>query len=96
MPKKKKKKNRRRKVIQIQPDKVFKALEISQKDRKVAEKVFETCMSFLVYLNVGDVLKTSFANFEKLNDDLIYIEVDLNRNQITNSLEKRKIIRFPT
>ena len=77
----------------VQPQHIFDLLNV--KDRDEAERVLSETLSFLIYMRAGDVLETSTAIFEKLSDDLFHIETNLDSRKIYDSLEKKKIIRFP-
>ena len=77
----------------VQPSEVFKMLGIS--NTKEAHRVFETALEFLAYMKVNEELQTSFADFTKIAPDLIQMEVKIDLDQVSNSLEKKKIIKFP-
>lgn len=76
----------------IRPKELFDMLQI--KDVEEAERVFKYAFDFLSYMSVGDVLVTPTSSFEKLSDDLIHISSDINKDDMTNTLEKRRIIKF--
>ena len=77
----------------IQPSSIFKMLNVKNNDD--AEKVMSTTLSFLLYMKPGDILKTSNINFEKISPDLIYLDTDLNKDQMLDELSKKKIIKLP-
>lgn len=77
----------------IQPKQIFDLLNI--KDSEEAEKVLTETLDFLIYLRQGDVLETSYARFEKLSDDLIHIDTNIDSRKVLDDLEKKRIVKFP-
>jgi hypothetical protein len=76
----------------IRPKELFDMLQI--KDVEEAERVFKYAFDFLAYMAVGDVILTPQGEFEKLSDDLIHLRSDVNKDDMINTLEKRRIIKF--
>lgn len=77
----------------LQPSDLFRLLNI--KDHDTAKKVMTATLSFLVYLKPGDKLETSGVVFEKMTEDLLHIQVNVNSKDMMDTLEKLKVIRIP-
>lgn len=57
----------------IQPSEIIDLLGVT--DRIEAERIISATLDFLIYLKVGDSLHTSNASFEKLSEDMVYLNV---------------------
>lgn len=79
--------------LKLQPSELFSMMKIEDYDE--AEKILTIVLEFLVYMQAKDKLITSFATFEKLTSDLIHIEINVDKRNILDSLEKGRIIRIP-
>ena len=77
----------------LQPSDLFELLRV--KNTKETEKVLSFTINFLSYMRVGDILQTSLTTFEKVGDDLLYIDTKLNPNAVIDSLNKGRIINLP-
>lgn len=77
----------------LQPSKLFKLLKIENKEE--AERVLVTTLEFLIYMKPGDKFKTSLATFEKLNNDLMHMDVHIDAEDMIDALEKSRIIKMP-
>lgn len=60
-----------------------------------ARRVMSHSLGLLAYLNPGDRLEITDIKFEKLSNDLIYIDSRLDLAQVVDSLEKKRILKFP-
>lgn len=76
----------------IRPKELFDMLQI--KDVEEAERVFKYAFDFLSYMSVGDEIQTPNGKYVKLSDDLIHFQNDINKDDMANTLEKRRIIKF--
>lgn len=65
------------------------------KDMSDSERILSSLVNLFVYLKDKDCLQTSVANFSKIAPDLIFVDTNLEENQIVDSLEKRRVIKFP-
>lgn len=79
----------------VQPYEILKLLNLKNLDVTEVEKVIATTLEFLIYMRTGDELKTSFGNFEKIAHDLFHVASHVKNQDIIDTLEKRKIIKFP-
>jgi hypothetical protein len=79
-------------IKEVRPKELFDMLQI--KDVEEAERVFKYAFEFLAYISVGDIIQTPQGDFEKLSDDLIHISTSVNKDDMLNTLEKRRIIKF--
>lgn len=79
--------------ITIQPADIFSWRGI--KDHEEGEKILSGFLNALLFLSPGDSIEFSQASLNKLSTDLIQIEFKMDFKQFVDSLEKRKIIRFP-
>lgn len=78
----------------ITPSTVFKNMKLKTTNYPDAEKILSVALNTLIGLNVGDVLETSSGTFTKIAPDLLHVDSNLNQEQLVDSLEKRKIIKF--
>ena len=80
----------------IQPDRIFKLLKIrdTKENREIVEKVLETSYNFLAYIQPGSKIITSTAIYSKLSNDVVHISSRLKPQDIADSLEKKRIIKF--
>lgn len=77
----------------LQPNDVLEQLGV--KAEKTTLKAMSGSLSLLVSLREGDTMKTSFAEFTKLSDDLIHIKSDIKHKEIIDTLEHNEIIHLP-
>ena len=71
---------------------IFKSIPI--KDQSEAEKILNMAFSLLCSLKEGDSLTTSFATFNKISPELIYIDHKNINNLILDELEKSNIAKL--
>lgn len=64
------------------------------KNTEDLEKILTLLVNLLVYTKEGDQIKTSNIEFEKLSDNLIYVESKI-EDDISELLLNRKIVRIP-
>lgn len=76
----------------IKPKELFDMLQI--KDVEEAERVFKYAFDFLSYMSVGDEIQTPNGTYTKISSDLIHFNQDLNKEDMVNTLEKRRVIKF--
>ena len=79
----------------VHPQEIFSILNISEKDFDQANKVLKTGYDFLLYMRSGDCLETEYAKFHKIRSDLLQIETTIRPDVISDSLVKRRIVKFP-
>jgi len=79
----------------VYPQELFAVLNIAEKDFDQASKILKTGYDFLLYMRAGDRLETEFAKFHKVRSDLFQIESTIQPEIVTDSLVKRRIVKFP-
>lgn len=79
--------------VTLQPDDIFRTIGI--KNKPEYEHILSVSYRFLTYLEVGSSIKTSFAEFTKISEDLIQIDVNLNTKLTVDSLASGRIINLP-
>lgn len=80
-------------VKNFQLSDIFKALDI--KNEEEAEKIFSNVFSLLAYLKLGDRITTSLMHIEKIDHNLLYLDLKYDSNILVDALGKRKVIKLP-
>ena len=75
----------------FQPAEIYAMLGV--RNTEEAEKVLTMAYNLINYLSVGDSIQTSVVCFTKLSPDLVYLESKINKQDVTDTLIKKKIIR---
>lgn len=76
----------------IQPSDISGLIGVDQGD---VEKIMSLIFSMLLYMNPGDRMESSFALIEKIDATLIHIDSRVNKSNVIDFLEHRKIIKIP-
>jgi len=80
------------KVTVLHPDRFLKAMGI-EVDK--GRRVLSLCFSFLASMEVGAVMETNRVKVRKLAPDLLYIDVDLDGEELLDTLERNSVLRVP-
>ena len=78
------------KTVKLSPSELFNTLGV--KDNEEARKVFEATLSFLLYIEVGDVIKLPTATIKKISHDKLAINQTVVNDSNLLKLLKNKII----
>jgi len=52
-------------------------------------------LSLLNYLPVGDGIKVSYGTYRKISEELIYIDIDLDKREMLDTVEQSGLINLP-
>lgn len=77
----------------LQPSMLFDLIGV--KNIEEANKVFSVILTALFYLPKGVRLETSTIALQKLSDDLIFIDSDLEFEDVLGLLNEKKLIKIP-
>jgi len=68
--------------------------DLNIKDLDMGREIIDLIINFLIYLPVGDRIRTPYADFIKVDSEFINIKVKIRTNSTVNSLEKSRIIKL--
>ena len=78
--------------MELQVRDIINQLGVENKDD--GEKIFNFIISMFAYIKVGDSIQTPLIDFTKVDTNFMMIQTKIEPEDITDSLEKAKIIKF--
>lgn len=69
--------------------------ELNFPKTKANRKLVSCCFAYFAYMKTGCTIKTSFGSFTKISKDTIYLNVEIDKKELLDTLAKTELLEIP-